>query len=216
MSESGFLPGPLTAFLQVEFPLHLPICCFPAFSLYTASCQLDCSTHRLTFPSSQPCVPGEQASVSSVLPLSSLCCCSQHRCSHCILWGKTILLLGLPDDLHWGLHPLITESPLRTGNNSLGDVCWNLIRRQNLCVGWGGRERRERERWSQSRARLEGEGREIAGRSQGGDGMGWMGEEVSVLPASSCHPSSLPGGEISIPPSSLPKCSEFRKERAKP
>lgn len=48
------------------------------------------------------------------------------------------------------------------------------------------------------------------------DGTGW-GEEVAVFSTTSCHPSSFPGGEISIPHScSLPKCSEFRKERAKP
>lgn len=48
------------------------------------------------------------------------------------------------------------------------------------------------------------------------DGVGG-GEEMAMFSTISCHPSSFPGGEISIPHScSLPKCSEFRKERAKP
>lgn len=86
-----------------------------------------------------------------------------------------------------------------------------------MLVGEGGKGEREME--PEQGEALKGGGREKAASSQGGDGRGWMGrvgEEVSMFPASSCHPSSLPGGEISIPPSSLPKCSEFRKERAKP
>lgn len=73
--------------------------------------------------------------------------------------------------------------------------------------GGGGRERAP----EQSKARLrEGMERRLA------DGAGG-GEEASLFPIGSCHPSSFPGGEINIPPSSsLPKCSEFRTERAKP
>lgn len=141
--------------LWVEIPSHHP---FPshapssAFSLhYTLAFGLSHpQTPALTFPSPQSRAGCEQAGESLVLPLSSLCSCSQHRGGPLIHPGTPALLPDLTNHPGWGLQvshhrDSITRSGggWGRGTNSFWNVWWNLICRQHLRFGWGGRKGRE-------------------------------------------------------------------------